>query len=222
MNRIYRQFHRFRLRRLVELIVTIGTVCLVLAQLRGVFSPPWMVDRLSSTISVFSVKNKVPPIDPGAEWSAKSKSNVGSETISRDPAEYGIHVIGERHTGTSWLQHHLEECFGDQIKVYNRLSRHKYWFQIDDETKDYGLVVASFRNVYDWVQAMRKKPLHAPFHYHLGFNEPMNTQDFLTTPWIPNRFVFFLHFVMYYIGFVCLDPTNIESIPFPHLYFVSF
>jgi hypothetical protein len=115
-------------------------------------------------------------------------NNIESKDKTRDKSDYGIHIIGERHTGTSWLQIHLQQCFGDQVKVYDRLSRHKYWFQLDDETKDYGLVVATFRNVYDWLEAMRRKPLHAPSHYHHGANQPLGMRSFVQSVWLPTRY----------------------------------
>ncbi len=105
----------------------------------------------------------------------------------RDMQHYGIHIIGERHTGTSWLHNHLEQCFGDQIKVYDRLSRHKYWFQYDDVAKDYGLVIATSRNVYDWLYAMMENPLHAPIHYNTDHNISMSFMDFIQTEWAPDR-----------------------------------
>jgi len=104
----------------------------------------------------------------------------------RDSQEYGIHVIGERHTGTRWLHRHLQQCFGDKIKVYDRLSRYKYWFQVDDESKDYGLVVATSRNVYDWLYAMKEKPLHAPWHYNTNENTTFSLDVFINRRWIPN------------------------------------
>jgi len=123
-------------------------------------------------------------INHGVDWEAEAI--VGYEKMPRDKSEYGIHVIGERHTGTSWLYRHLEQCFGDQVKVYDRLSRHKYWFQLDDETKDYGLVVTTSRNVYDWLYAMMEKPLHAPIHYDAPFNKSMTMADFIRTEWAPD------------------------------------
>jgi hypothetical protein len=111
----------------------------------------------------------------------------GDKEKNVDLSEYGIHVIGERHTGTSWLQNHLEQCFGDQIKVYDRLSRHKYWFQLDDEAKNYGLVVTATRNVYDWLCAMMEKPLHAPIHYDAVYNLSMIFSNFIHSEWAPDR-----------------------------------
>jgi hypothetical protein len=133
--------------------------------------------RLSHADKTLTILN----FDRNAETLKGYKENNG------DLSEYGIHVIGERHTGTSWLQNHLQQCFGDQIKVYDRLSRHKYWFQFDDETKDFGLVVATSRNIYDWLCAMMEKPLHAPIHYDAVYNLSMYFSDFIHSEWSPDR-----------------------------------
>jgi len=124
-------------------------------------------------------------INQGVDW--ETEALVGYEKSTHITQYYGIHIIGERHTGTSWLHHHLNQCFGDQVKVYDRLSRHKYWFQVDDESKDYGLVVATSRNVYDWLYDMRENPLHAPIHYNLQQNVSMSFQEFIQTEWAPDR-----------------------------------
>lgn len=30
---------------------------------------------------------------------------------------HGIHLIGERHSGTKWISNHLQDCFGTQVPV---------------------------------------------------------------------------------------------------------
>jgi hypothetical protein len=148
-------------------------------------TPEKLLVRESGT-DLRSFKQKyIQQLNRDVDWS--SESLAGYDKYERDKSEYGIHIVGERHTGTSWLQLHLDQCFGDQVKIYDRLSRHKYWFQFDDELKDYGLVIATFRNAYDWVNAMRREPLHAPIHYDISLNQPMIVTDFLSTPWIPPR-----------------------------------
>jgi hypothetical protein len=107
------------------------------------------------------------------------KQNIGQIKTLKS-----INLIGERNSGTKWITSHLTECFGDQIIVNNRYTRWKHWFQYDDDKdKKYhhpfnsSLVVSMFRNPYDWVNSMIKKPYHAPKHHN------MNWKEFVTTPW---------------------------------------
>jgi len=137
---------------------------------------------------LFLSSSDISTINKAVDWD--TEAYAGYSERPRDRSEFGIHIIGERHTGTTWIKQHLEHCFGDQVHIYDRLSRHKYWFQLDDETKDYGLVVATFRDVYSWIQAMRKRPLHAPSHFNHDKNVPMDIMDFLRTPWVPDRYSF--------------------------------
>ncbi|KAL7529313.1 hypothetical protein ACHAXR_002894 [Thalassiosira sp. AJA248-18] len=94
-----------------------------------------------------------------------------------------INLIGERHSGTNWITAHLEECFGGQIPVETEFTRYKHWFQFDDATvrNESALVIALFRDPYDWVEAMREGPHHA--HNHIE----MEWFDFVTKPWVGPR-----------------------------------
>ena len=68
------------------------------------------------------------------------------------------------------------------------MSRYKYWFQFEDPNEnDYGIVIAEFRNVYDWVIAMHNKPEHSPAHWNLLKNNPIAWKDFVTRPWTMSR-----------------------------------
>jgi len=94
-----------------------------------------------------------------------------------------ISILGERNSGTTWIYEHLGECFNHSIPVHRRLTRYKHWFQ--DErvgfiTKD-TLAIAMFRNPFEWVEGMRKKPHHAPMHMYLPW------EDFITRPWTMKR-----------------------------------
>ncbi|KAL7501207.1 hypothetical protein ACHAWT_011139 [Skeletonema menzelii] len=96
-----------------------------------------------------------------------------------------INLIGERHCGTKWITKHLEDCFGSHITVLNRYTRYKHWFQYEEDTSDprhyyppnSAIVVAMFRDPYQWVNAMQKKPYHALDHHNLSW------ERFVTTPW---------------------------------------
>ncbi|KAL7520358.1 hypothetical protein ACHAWX_005085 [Stephanocyclus meneghinianus] len=94
-----------------------------------------------------------------------------------------INLVGERHSGTNWITDHLVDCFGDKIQVQTNFTRFKHWFQIDDEhyRNDSAVVIAMFRDPYDWVEAMRERPHHA--HGHIG----MEWKDFVTKPWVGPR-----------------------------------
>jgi stress-induced morphogen len=118
-----------------------------------------------------------------AEKKAKETWSHLPATAPRDKSRYGIHILGERHSGTTFLHRHLQECFGHSISIYSNLTRHKYWFQVDDITMDFGFVVGTFRNVYDWLQDMMDKPIHAPLHFDFENNQPFPFQSFLTREW---------------------------------------
>ncbi len=58
------------------------------------------------------------------------------------------------------LSRHLGLCFNHSIPVRRRLKRYKHWFQdetLPSESFQGALVLAMFRNPFDWVEAMRKK-----------------------------------------------------------------
>lgn len=63
------------------------------------------------------------------------------------------------------------------------LTRYKHWFQYKNATKypHDTLVIAQFRNPYDWFEAMRNVPHHSPEHIGLRW------EDFLVKPWTMDR-----------------------------------
>ena len=60
----------------------------------------------------------------------------------------------------------------------------KHWYQDEDRRYDKtgAVVLAQFRNVYDWTESMRVYPHHAPIHFFLEW------QQFVTTPWTMPRY----------------------------------
>ena len=65
----------------------------------------------------------------------------------------------------------------------NRLSRYKHWFQYNNP-KAYPhdtLVLAQFRNPYDWLKAMQHVPHHSPEHISKHWSV------FLSKPWTMDR-----------------------------------
>ncbi|KAL7554587.1 hypothetical protein ACHAWF_018070 [Thalassiosira exigua] len=115
------------------------------------------------------------------------KTNDELSIVGEEDANHpikSIRLIGERHSGTTWITEHLEECFGDQIEVKNKFTRFKHWFQVDAMPEDQHksmIVVAMFRDPYDWVDSMRTRPYHSPLHFDLDWRE------FVTTPWVMPR-----------------------------------
>lgn len=68
-------------------------------------------------------------------------------------------------------------------KIERDLTRYKHWFQYRNASKyrHDALVIAQFRNPYDWLEAMREVPHHAPNHQYMHWSQ------FLTKPWTMNR-----------------------------------
>jgi hypothetical protein len=76
----------------------------------------------------------------------------------------------------------LAKCF-PTLNVQPRLVRWKHWFQhdlphTDGSPQEATLVIAQFRNVYEWIEAMRKVPHHAPLHLRKRW------KAFVTKPWV--------------------------------------
>ena len=76
------------------------------------------------------------------------------------------------------------------------LTRYKHWFQYPDPTRypHDTLVLAQFRNPYDWLKAMERVPHHAPAHFRLKPGADYEKQDsqndwrlFLTKEWTMER-----------------------------------
>lgn len=96
-----------------------------------------------------------------------------------------IALIGERNSGTTWIYDELKTCFGKQVDITRGLNRYKHWFQTDTSTlpRSNTIVLAMFRDPYDWVAAMKRRPHHAPNHLHFGDSYI----DFMDTPWTMDR-----------------------------------
>ncbi|KAL3800301.1 hypothetical protein HJC23_003597 [Cyclotella cryptica] len=101
------------------------------------------------------------------------------ESEAKSALVNAISLMGERHSGTNWIADHLTECFGDELTVKVSYSRFKHWFQYDMTTIEpkSTVVVAMFRDPYDWVEAMHERPHHAHSHMNLSWRE------FVTKPW---------------------------------------
>ena len=116
---------------------------------------------------------------------SRSVAAADKNTVNETQNILTINLIGERHCGTKWITQHLEDCFGSQVTVLNRYTRYKHWFQYEEDSSDSrhyyppnsAIVVAMFRDPYQWVNAMQKKPYHALDHHNLSW------EQFVTTPW---------------------------------------
>lgn len=64
------------------------------------------------------------------------------------------------------------------------MTRYKHWFQYKNATKypHDTLVLAQFRNPYEWFNAMHLKPHHSPDHVGLK-----RWEDFIDKPWTTQR-----------------------------------
>ena len=98
-------------------------------------------------------------------------------------------------SGTQPSRSHISECFNHTIPVLKTLTRYKHWFQYPDDSKypHDTLVLAQFRNPYEWLKAMEHVPHHSPAHLRTNgasTDEKAANNDwkiFLTKPWTTNR-----------------------------------
>ncbi|KAL7567656.1 hypothetical protein ACA910_012087 [Epithemia clementina (nom. ined.)] len=119
--------------------------------------------------------------EPRQSTTANHEDNTKDDTIRT------IHILGERHSGTKFVQQELQRCFprSAQFRVHRDLQRSKHFFQSLEEENDdndkaaedyrHSLIIAVFRDPMDWTEAMRLKPYHAPFHM-TGFVEDYQQQ----------------------------------------------
>lgn len=131
-----------------------------------------------------------------------TKGGVGSSTSIDEDATHAaqswgkgikrgavksISVLGERNSGTTWVYDHLGQCFNHTVPVRRRLSRYKHWFQHETDRKDRryegSLVLAQFRNVFEWTRAMQATPHHAPAHLDIR-----DWRKYVTKTWTMERF----------------------------------
>lgn len=91
------------------------------------------------------------------------------------------------HVSFRSARSHLTDCFNHSIEVRTKLTRYKHWFQYPGYYRypHDTLVIAQFRNPYDWFKAMQHVPHHSPAH--LPFRGDHLWKEFLTTPWTMER-----------------------------------
>ena len=107
-----------------------------------------------------------------------------------------VAIVGERHVGTTWVQHQLEQCFAQDGLVFRPgLTRFKFWFQLDDrKARADTLTVVLFRGPHAWLEAMRSRPEHSPAHWNATLTaapgpqahrmgRPLQWETFYSRPW---------------------------------------
>ncbi|KAL3905608.1 MAG: hypothetical protein SGILL_009609, partial [Bacillariaceae sp.] len=133
-------------------------------------------------------------------WSDKSNERSGDDYISLideiPKDEYRIVILGERHSGTSWLHDRLHECY-PQAEVSTTLQRPGYFFQHEASSKQEQqphpqdtIVLHLTLNIYDWQEQMRSSPEYAPNHVGVhdeGHIVPLPWHEFLLRPWAMDR-----------------------------------
>lgn len=134
-----------------------------------------------------SAKLVYTPLDFATEGPRPSNEKQKNSDTTRPSNTEGpildIRLLGERNSGTNWITAVLEQCF-PTIKTSCRLTRWKHWFQddgVDGKVHNRTLVVAQFRDPYDWSAAMRKQPHHSPSHLRKHW------KDFMTKTWTTTR-----------------------------------
>lgn len=147
------------------------------------------------TIISPSIKKPSPTIKNESSPDAIIISPPTDKPQSTQPAVKQIVLLGERHSGTNWITDHLTDCFQGNVKVTNEYTRDKHWFQESDPQRvpeNSAVVVAMFRDPYDWVEAMRVRPHHA--HDHVNWHtsqgqgrSPLGWKKFVTKPWEGKR-----------------------------------
>ncbi|CAB9530446.1 expressed unknown protein [Seminavis robusta] len=118
------------------------------------------------------------PQDQPLTWSFVQECLAGRHTSTNNKISQ-IHVIGERNSGTKWLQQELAQCFPKSVARSHRdFLRSKHFFQPPVRGMlSESLVIAIVRSPDEWLAAMREKPYHMPFH--------MNGYDSITNKVIP-------------------------------------
>jgi hypothetical protein len=139
-----------------------------------------------------------------ATWDDLQRCLTGRFVPLPTQYNYTVHIIGERNSGTKWLQQELQQCFPRNrvnFKIRRDFIRSKHFFQPiqrRDHTKS--IIVSLFRNPVDWVAAMREAPYHSPRHTR-GFDNiterpvPMPWQEFVSTVWATQRTAFDLQLI---------------------------
>ena len=119
----------------------------------------------------------------GTKRSAQSNDQ---KNISPLPPVTEIHVIGERNSGTKWLQQEIAKCFPKKdtvVRCHRDFLRSKHFFQPPVQGNyERSLVIAIVRDPLEWFAAMREKPYHMPYHMK-GFDMNSKKQPAIPLDW---------------------------------------
>lgn len=98
-----------------------------------------------------------------------------------------IHVYFHVFSCIIIIDSHLSKCFDHSLPIKIKLTRYKHWFQYPGFSRypHDTLVIAQFRNPYDWFKAMQHVPHHSP--NHLQYRSDRYWKEFLSTEWTMPR-----------------------------------
>ena len=121
------------------------------------------------------------PSDRNDMHKQRTHTHIRSNHSNNNNNVQRIALLGERNSCTNWMTtEELTKCY-PQVEATPDLTRWKHWFQEDDSIRgvqhNNTLVLAKFRNVYDWLESMRLRPHNMPMH----MNQDWYT--FVTTAW---------------------------------------
>ncbi|CAM9117918.1 unnamed protein product [Ascophyllum nodosum] len=144
-----------------------------------------------------------PPSNGGNQEGWEEEEQFRRDRVPHGEGPYGIKyvsLIAERHSGSSWMSGFLRHYFKTkEVFVSPTLCTWKHWFQdrIHEDIQagkrpcreeqqcpacldiQHTLVIALWRNPYDWVSAMQTKPHHSIAHTGIK-----NLNTFLTKRWM--------------------------------------
>lgn len=115
---------------------------------------------------------------------AAAAGGAGDEAAPPPGAVTALGIAGERNSGTNWLKAMLQANF--ELPVANNVCGWKHFFKSpekcdradhDGHHVNATLVVAVYKNPYDWTLSMHKRPYHA--HMHVFDDLPR----FIRRPW---------------------------------------
>ena len=86
-----------------------------------------------------------------------------SSVAALDP----IYIIGERNSGTNWVETLMASNFENPVST--TYCSFKHFMQLPCDIKP-GLLVLVTRNPYDWLTSMHAKPYNAPSHQGVDFD----------------------------------------------------
>jgi hypothetical protein len=111
---------------------------------------------------------------------------VGGDTSTHQQC---LTLLGERNSGTTWIERHLKECFHG-LHVQLGVAEFKHFFQWEDKatTDRRACSLATLtiaRKPLEWTMAMQKRPWHSPSHLDVARED---WKVFVEKPWTITNF----------------------------------